>query len=114
MALTGQIVNDVEATRLGDCLLKPPSDGYYRQPLDDADPAMDRNLQGTFLYHDARNTKFRYTASVRGKDKSFHQVGKKTRREQMHLNQALTLLVYIHQLDLCSLMKGDGMVISLA
>jgi hypothetical protein len=44
----------------------------------------------------------------------FYQVGKKTRREQMHLNQALTLLVYIHQLDLCSLMKGDGMVISLA
>ena len=52
-------------------MLKPPSDGYYRQPLDDADLAMDRNLQGTFLYHDARSTKFRYTASVHGKDKSF-------------------------------------------
>ena len=48
-ALTGQIVNDVNTTHLGDCLLKHPSNGYYQQLLDDADPPMDSALQGTFL-----------------------------------------------------------------
>ena len=48
-ALTGQIVNDVNTTHLGDCLLKHPSNGYYQQLLDDADPSMDRDSQGTFL-----------------------------------------------------------------
>jgi hypothetical protein len=94
MALTGQIVNDVEATQLGDSLLKPPSDGYYRQPLDDADPIGTSKALSSTIMQESQS--FSTLCLFIAKRNLFYPVRKKTRREQMHLNQALISLVCIH------------------
>ena len=77
VSLAGLSVMNVETSTYGDCILRPPSRGYYSKPLESDEL---KSFQGVALYFDHQRAKFRFPAIVHGSDKSFEQRWKDDQR----------------------------------
>ena len=77
ISLAGQSMMNVETSTYGECILRPPSIGYYSKPLQSDDL---KSFQGVALYYDHQKAKFRFPAIVHGSGKSFEQRWKEDQR----------------------------------